>query len=165
MSLRRLARPLLAAPFVYDGVRAITKPDVHVATARAALEKLATRTDAFDEVTDQQLKAAVRAHAGATAILGVALGAGVFPRAAAAGLAALTLPLVAANLPVTEKDKTARQANVQPFVTSLGRLGGALFASSDPQGRPSLAYRVAQARAHRADVNAAVRSALAASRP
>ena len=87
MLLRRIARPLLAAPFVYDGVQAALHPDDHV---EAASEGAALVTDALgaEPLSERRVALLVRAHGAATAAAGLLLAVGRTPRTAALALAA-----------------------------------------------------------------------------
>jgi uncharacterized membrane protein YphA (DoxX/SURF4 family) len=144
MLLRRIARPLLAAPFVYDGVQAALHPAEHVEAARGLTDKVTDRAG-VKRLTDEQLTVAVRVHGGLTAALGVALAAGFFPRVASLKLAALTAPLAVVHQPFGSKgpertEKTGR------FVRAVGSVGAALIAGVDTQGKPGVSWRVKQAR-------------------
>ncbi len=144
MLLRRVARPLLAIPFVYDGVQAARHPAEHVAAARPLTDQVTDRLG-VRRLTDQQLTWAVRAHGGLTAALGVALGAGFFPRLAALDLAALTAPLAVVHQPFTTRGPQRAEKTVR-FVRAAGYVGAALLAGVDTEGRPGVAWRVSEAR-------------------
>ncbi|QAY63303.1 DoxX family membrane protein [Xylanimonas allomyrinae] len=144
MLLRRVARPLLAAPFVYDGVQAALHPDEHVEAARGLADQATDRLGVA-RLTDAHLTLAVRAHGGLTAVLGVALGAGFLPRLASLKLAALALPLAVVHQPFTAKGPE-RAEKTAKFVRALGAVGGALLAGLDTEGKPGLSWRVSNAR-------------------
>ncbi|WP_277209843.1 DoxX family membrane protein [Isoptericola croceus] len=145
MLLRRLARPLLAAPFVYDGLSAALHPSEHTAAAREGADR-ATEALGIDRLDDTQVSLLVRAHGAATIAAGLLLAVGRAPRTAALTLAALTAPLAAVNQPFTSsgdvrKEKTAK------FVRNLGSVGAAVVAGIDLEGRPGVGYRIEQKRA------------------
>ncbi|ACZ31508.1 DoxX family protein [Xylanimonas cellulosilytica DSM 15894] len=144
MLLRRVARPLLAAPFVFDGVQAALHPAEHVAAARGLTDQVTDRVG-VKRLTDQQLTLAVRAHGGLTAALGVALAAGFFPRLASLNLAALTVPLAVVHQPFAAKG-AERTEKTGRFVRAAGYVGAALIAGVDTEGRPGVSWRVGQAR-------------------
>ncbi|MCA5894621.1 DoxX family membrane protein [Isoptericola sp. NEAU-Y5] len=150
MLLRRIARPLLAAPFVYDGIQAALHPAEHVDTAREA-SMLVTRTVGTPSLSDRQLGLLVRAHGAATAVAGLLLALGRTPRTAALALAALTAPLAVAHQPFTSKG-AERNERTAAFVKDLGKVGAAVIAGIDLEGRPGVTYRVQQARDHAADL-------------
>jgi len=145
MLLRRIARPLLAAPFLYDGVQAVLHPAEHLEAAR---EGAGLVTDALgaEPLSERKVSLLVRAHGAATALAGLLLAVGRTPRTAALTLAALTAPLAVVNQPFTSKG-AERTEKTGKFVRNLGAVGAALIAGIDLEGRPGLTYRVGQARA------------------
>jgi len=158
MLLRRIARPLFASWFVSEGYDAARRPEVHAERARASLERvvhlvprgaLGGALDRYRHPTTAQLVTLVRAHGAATAAAGVLLAAGKAPRTAALALAALTAPLILANLPLRGRpgpDKEARRDRQDRLVRAVAFTGGALLAGADYEGRPGVAWRVAKAR-------------------
>jgi len=164
MLLRRIARPLFASWFLSEGVDALRHPGAHVGVARGAVERLASAVpagalggalDAYRHPTDAQLTTVVRAHGGATALAAFLLATGRAPRSAALALAALTLPLAAADLPASRKDRAALGPHDKAerrgrFLRAVSLSGGALIAAADTAGRPSVRWRVEHARATRA---------------
>ena len=158
MLLRRIARPLFASWFVSEGYDAARRPEVHAERARAGLERvvrlvprgaLGGALDRYRHPTTAQLVTLVRAHGAATAAAGVLLAAGKAPRTAALALAALTAPLILANLPLRGRpgpDKEARRDRQDRLVRAVAFTGGALLAGADYEGRPGVAWRVAKAR-------------------
>ena len=158
MLLRRIARPLFASWFVSEGYDAARRPEVHAERARAGLERvvrlvprgaLGGALDRYRQPTTAQLVTLVRAHGAATAAAGVLLAAGKAPRTAALALAALTAPLILANLPLRGRpapDKEARRDRKDRLVRAVAFTGGALLAGADYEGRPGVAWRVAKAR-------------------
>ncbi len=144
MLLRRLARPLLAAPFVYDGVQAAIHPAEHVEAARGLTDTVTDRLG-VTRLSDDKLTLAVRVHGGLTAVLGVALAAGFFPRTASLQLAALTAPLAVVHQPFASKGP-ARAETTGRFVRAIGYVGAALIAGVDTEGKPGMSWRVSQAR-------------------
>ena len=160
MLLRRIARPLFASWFLSEGVDALRRPAAHVAVARGAVERLDATVprgalggalDAYRHPSDAQLTTVVRVHGGATALAALLLATGRAPRFGALALAALTLPLAAADAPasrkehrtLSEQEKKDRKAR---FLRGLAFAGGALIAAADTAGRPSVRWRVEHAR-------------------
>ncbi|MEU2202677.1 DoxX family membrane protein [Isoptericola sp. NPDC019482] len=148
MLLRRIARPLLAAPFVYDGIQAVLHPAEHVDAAREG-STLVTDAVGAEPLSERQLGLLVRAHGAVTAVAGVLLAVGRTPRTAALALAALTAPLAVAHQPFTSKG-AERSLRTAAFVKDLGKVGAAVIAGVDLEGRPGVTYRVQQARTHAA---------------
>jgi len=146
MLLRRIARPLLAAPFVYDGIQAVLHPAEHLDAARDG-SALVAKAAGTEPLSDRQLGMVVRAHGAATALAGLFLAVGRTPRTAALALAALTAPLAVAHQPFTSKG-AERSLRTAAFVKDLGKVGAAVIAGVDLEGRPGVTYRVNQAREH-----------------
>ncbi|MGV8976777.1 MAG: DoxX family protein [Cellulomonas sp.] len=158
MLLRRIARPLFASWFVAEGYGAARSPEAHAVRTRAAVESvvhlvprgaLGGALDRYREPTTAQLVKLVRGHGAATAAAGLLLAAGKAPRTAALALAALTAPLILANLPMRggpALDKDARRDRKDRLVRAIAFTGGALLAGADYEGRPGMAWRVAKAR-------------------
>ncbi|GAA1709702.1 DoxX family membrane protein [Isoptericola hypogeus] len=144
MLLRRIARPLLAAPFVYDGVQAALHPAEHVDAARDGAA-LVTGALGTEPLSDRQVSLLVRVHGAATAFAGLLLAVGRTPRTAALTLAALTAPLAVAHQPFTSKGDE-RRLRTAAFVKDLGKVGAAVIAGIDLEGKPGLTYRVQAAR-------------------
>lgn len=168
MLLHRIARPLFASWFVSEGLDVLRRPATHVADARAAQARLRERLPAAARstpvgaaltapLTDAQLTALVRAHGGALAVGGLLLGLGRAPRATAFVVAILTAPLVVVALPDKRADggdKVLRRDRRARLVRVLAFTGGAVLAGADTQGRPSVAWRLRQAREERARTEA-----------
>lgn len=136
MLLRRLARPLLAVPFVHDGLSAALRPTEHTDAAREGAD-LVTRTLGVDPLDDTQVSLLVRAHGIATVAAGVLLAVGRAPRTAALTLAALTAPLAAVNQPFTSKGEVRKEKTTK-FVRNVGAVGAAVIAGIDLEGRPGV---------------------------
>ncbi|WP_407317035.1 DoxX family membrane protein [Isoptericola halotolerans] len=145
MLLRRLARPLLAAPFVHDGLSAALHPADHTGAAREGADRV-TRALGVDELDDTQVSLLVRAHGAATVAAALLLAVGRAPRTAALTLAALTAPLAVVNQPFTSRGDEKRERTGK-FVRNLGAVGAAVIAGIDLEGRPGVGYRIGQKRA------------------
>src|SRR5687768_2655323 len=85
--VRRLARPLLAAPFVLEGVEHVRHPGPRVESARPVVSRLAQPLRLPDDP-----EMLVRANGAAMAVAGSLLATGRLPRLAAAVLAATVVP-------------------------------------------------------------------------
>ncbi|MDQ2679007.1 MAG: DoxX family protein [Actinomycetota bacterium] len=116
----RAGRLLLAGQFVYGGYLAARDPGARP----AALERAGMPGGAD----------LVRLNGGAMVVGGLALGAGVLPRAASIGLIASLLPTTVIGHPFwREQDPAARSAHTLQFVKNLSMLGGLLIAATSPQ--------------------------------
>ncbi|WP_448629907.1 hypothetical protein [Cellulomonas soli] len=95
-------------------------------------------------------------HGAALATAGLMIIGGRAPRTAALALAALTAPLVLANLPDRRAahDREERQVRRDRLVQALTLTGAALLVAADREGRPGLAWRVGQVREARAHAHA-----------
>jgi len=144
MILRRIARPLLAAPFVYDGVRAVLWPADNITKWRQKLPE--------DQVTDDQVHLIARAHGIANVGLGTLLALGVLPRVSAVGLAFLAIDEAWIGNPFDGDAKGLRGERTEKFIESLGRAGAALIAGADLEGKPGARWRIQAARHERADL-------------
>lgn len=125
--IRSLARPLLAAMFVVDGVQALRAPAPRVEAAKSAgladPEKL------------------VRLNAATMLLGGLGLASGRFARLSALALAATVIPTTVVAYPFwSETDKIAKAAQRQQFLKNLSVLGGLLIAVADTGGRESLPH-------------------------
>lgn len=125
--VRRLARPLLAATFVAEGVDALRNPQPHVALAEGAGLSDADRL--------------VRVSAGVKVGAGVLLAANRMPRLTSLALAASLVPTAAVRDAFwSEPDPTAKQGKRDALLKDLGLLGGLLVAAADTGGRESVPH-------------------------
>lgn len=172
MLLRRLARPLFASWFVSQGLDALRHPAAHTQVVRDGLDGLRTRLPAATRaaapapvasaldgtIGDKQLATLTQAHGAAMVVAGALLAVGRAPRTAALALAALTVPLVAVNLPLGRRGSltpTEKKARTERLVRALSFAGGAVLVGVDLEGRPGVSWRVRHARSDRAAIKAA----------
>ena len=129
--IRSLARPLLAAGFVSEGVRGLRSPGERVEAVRAA-----------GLSSPEQL---VRASAGTQVLGGLALGTGRLPRLSALALAATLVPSTYLHQDFwSEDDKQVKAQKKQLLLKDLGLLGGLLLQVADTGGRESLPHAAAR---------------------
>ncbi|WP_328405082.1 DoxX family protein [Nocardia sp. NBC_00403] len=159
MLLRRLARPLLAASFVADGVDTLMHPEPRAKAATALRQRGEERLpDNLAAKLPSDTATVVRVNAIAQVSGGLLLALGKMPRLASLVLAATVIPAT-----VTEQDFWAEQdpdrkaAKRNAFLKDMGLLGGLMIAAADTAGKPSLGWRGKRA-AHNAA--AAVSAAL-----
>jgi uncharacterized membrane protein YphA (DoxX/SURF4 family) len=134
--VRRIARPLLAAPLIASGVDAVRHPGPHAEAARPLVAKA---SGPLRLPNDPEL--IVRVSGAVTAAGGVLLAAGRLPRLAALAVV-LAAPTTQASQPFwQEKDPELRRNQRTMFLKNLGLVGGALLAAVDTEGQPGLAYR------------------------
>lgn len=158
--LRMVARPLLAAPFIADGIDAVRDPRSHVARiapARPLIDRAASVAGV--EADDGRLVAATRALGAVTAVAGVGFALGRGPRVCAALLAVVGAPvaLAARTGPAQGPGRAARRSAV---MRRLALVGGMLIASADRVGAPSASWARRARRERAAAVRAARDSAL-----
>ena len=128
---RRLARPLLAAPFVLDGVETLKSPASHEQDVR----------DAGLPEPQKVVQAASAAKIGA----GLLLATGRFSRVSALVLAGAAGANAAVHHPFWKQTDPTRKAEVRTqFLRDLGLLGGALVAAADTGGRESVPHAAAR---------------------
>ncbi|GAB6901503.1 DoxX family protein [Kineosporia succinea] len=139
--VRRVARPLLAAPLIQSGVEAARHPGAHAEAARPVLKQVSGPLRLPNDPV-----MVVRSAGAVTAVAGSLLAAGRLPRLSALAIV-VTAPVVQPVEPFwKEKDPALRREKQATFVKTLGLIGGALLATVDTEGKPSVAYRGRKAR-------------------
>jgi putative oxidoreductase len=137
--VRRIARPLLAAPFIVKGIDTFLSPE----------DEVEAHPDVFAEI-DRKLDengAPFDARTLLKVCGGVAAGAGVLfalnraPRLAALLLLGTTTVGYAQLRPVWTLDGEEREAAIKDLVVQGGLLGGMMLATVDTAGKPSLGWR------------------------
>ncbi|MFD3548649.1 DoxX family membrane protein [Streptomyces sp. NPDC058655] len=157
--LRKLARPLLAAPLVSGGLRTLRRPEAVAELARPVARAVGDRIPALAADPLQLVRATGAVQLGA----GLLFATGRAPRLAALTLAATLVPTALADHAFwTEEDKEERARQRALFLTDLSLLGGLLIAAADTHGKPSLAYRSRHALDHAHPVRAVRRPVEAA---
>lgn len=137
--LNRLARPLLAAPFIASGIDALRRPESHRATANRVFNFL---SELGLPPLQEQADLITRISGGVMTAAGLALATSRSPRLAAFALAAMQGPLAVAKNPFWQHDGDRRLNEINQLITALGLVGGAFIASSDRGGDPSLGWRM-----------------------
>lgn len=139
--VRRIARPMLAALFVVQGLDALRHPAAKVPTAAPFLDRFGPLLRLPD---DKELL--VRGNGAAQLAGGILLASGRLPRLGALLIAGSLVPTTVAGHAFWEKSdpKERSQQRIQ-FLKNLGLLGGALIASVDTEGRPGLVWRAQHA--------------------
>ena len=93
MLVRRIARPLLATPFVYGGISTLRKPQDRVPGARPIVEAIAETADKQLPVqVPRDVEPYVKINAGVQVGAGTLLALGRLPRLTALLLAGSTVP-------------------------------------------------------------------------
>ena len=147
MLVRRIARPLLAAPFIYGGISTLRKPQDRVPGAAPVVEMIA---ETADKQLPVQVPRDVEQYVKANAALQVGAGAlfalGRLPRLTSLALAGSTVPTTLAGHRFWEEDDPKVSfEKIAHFVKNLGLIGGLLLATVDTEGKPSVGYRARKA--------------------
>ncbi len=147
MLVRRIARPLLAASFVYGGIDTLRNPQSRVPGARPVVEKVAEQADKQLPVqVPRDVEQWVRIDAGIKVGAGALFALGKLPRLSALALTASIVPTTLAGHRFWEHDDPKeRFGQLSHFLKNLGLLGGLLLAAVDTEGRPSVGYRARRA--------------------
>jgi putative oxidoreductase len=147
MLVRRIARPLLAASFIYGGIETLRNPQARVPGARPIVEKVTAQADKQLPVqVPRDVEQWVKIDAAVKVGAGVLFALGKFPRLTALLLAGSTIPTTLAGHRFWEHtDSKERFGQLSHFLKNLGLLGGLLLAAVDTEGRPSVGYRARRA--------------------
>ena len=153
MLVRRIARPLLAAPFVYGGISTLRKPQDRVPGARPVVEKIAETADKQLPVeVSRDVEQWVKVDAAVKVAAGSLFALNKFPRLTALVLSASIVPTTLAGHRFWEhEDPTERFGQISNFLKNGGLLGGLLLAAVDTEGKPSVGYRARRAARRAAD--------------
>jgi putative oxidoreductase len=153
MLVRRIARPLLAAPFVYGGISTLRKPQDRVPGARPVVEKIAETADKQLPVeVSKDVEQWVKVDAAVKVAAGSLFALNKFPRLTALVLSASIVPTTLAGHRFWEhEDPTERFGQISNFLKNGGLLGGLLLAAVDTEGKPSVGYRARRAAKKAAD--------------
>ncbi len=142
MSLvRRIARPLLAAPFVVEGVRTALHPEREIDVYPQAFDAADSAIAKSAAPGFLDVRTIVRATGAVAAGAGVLYATNRCPRAAAVTLLATTSVGWAGRKKVWELRGEDLTQEIRSILTDAGLLGGVLLAVVDTDGRPSLGYR------------------------
>ncbi len=147
MLVRRIARPLLAATFIYGGIDTLRHPQTRVQGARPIVEKVTETADKQLPVqVSRDVEQWVKIDAGVKVGAGTLFALSKVPRLSAFALAVSTVPTTLAGHRFWEYDDPKQKAGqTVHFLKNLGLLGGLLIAAVDTEGRPSVGYRARRA--------------------
>ena len=153
--LRAAASPLLAAPFVGYGWDALTHPKRHVEHVQRYRRVFDAVEDATGiPVTDEFLSATTRLLGAATTASSLCFALGYAPRAHAAFLASVGIPMAFINNPQAARPGYSDQR--RDLMLRMALCAGFTFAALDRRGRPSLSWRLADSHARRTRSSAAL---------
>lgn len=144
--MRKIARPLLAAAFIGQGVDALRRPQQAGQTARPAFDGLKQLPDEIAAKVPTDVEAFAKANALVQIGGGALLASGRLPRVAAAVLACTVVPGSAGgHMFWAESDAHRRTEQRQAFLTDVSLIGGLMIAAADTEGKPSLGWRARRA--------------------
>jgi uncharacterized membrane protein YphA (DoxX/SURF4 family) len=142
MLIRRIARPLLSAAFIGQGVETLRNPKVTLDAAQPTVDALQTLPEPFASKVPSDPATAARINAAVQVGGGLLLATGRLPRIASAALAFTVIPgSLGAHLFWNETDPELKARKRRDLLTDLSLLGGLIIASADTAGKPSLGWR------------------------
>lgn len=147
MILRRLARPLLSAIFIFGGIGALKQTEGHAQAAKPWLDKTVGKVgDAMPESVPTDPQTLVRIDAGVKLGAGTLLALGKCPRLSSMALLGSLVPTTLAAHAFWEiEDPGERQQQMTQFFKNASLAGGLIIASADTAGKPSLGWRAKHA--------------------
>lgn len=144
--MRRVARPLLAAVFVGQGVEALRRPQQAAQTARPVLDGLERLPESVSAKVPSDVETLARINAVVQISAGALLASGRLPRVSAAALACTVVPgRLGAHRFWSEPDPQLRAEQRREFLTDVSLIGGLMIAAGDTEGKPSLGWRARRA--------------------
>jgi uncharacterized membrane protein YphA (DoxX/SURF4 family) len=142
MLLRRVARPLLSAAFIGQGIEALRSPKPAADAARPTLEGLQKLPEPLGPNVPRDAETFAKITAAVQIGGGVLLATGKVPRLASAALAATVIPAnLGSHMFWAEVDPAQKAQKRKDFLLDLSLLGGLIIASADTAGKPSLGWR------------------------
>ncbi len=158
MLIRRVARPLLSAVFIGQGIETLRNPSVTLEATEPTVAALRNLPDPYGDKIPSNPETAARINAAVQVSGGLLLATGKLPRIASAALAFTVIPgSLGGHLFWTETDPARKAEKRRALLTDLSLLGGLIIAAADTAGKPSLGWRGRQAAGRISD---AVTSAL-----
>lgn len=148
--IRGLGRTLFASYFVVKGTNAAMKPDAFVEDAEPVADRLVPLVQralpaSVGSYVPEDTKTLVRLTGGLQALGGFGMATCLFRRGGA-GIVALTMvPHVLASVPDKTLPKDERTKARSQLLRNVSMLGAAMMAARDTAGKPSLAWRAADA--------------------
>jgi uncharacterized membrane protein YphA (DoxX/SURF4 family) len=146
MLLRRIARPMLAAAFIGQGIDALRSPKPAAEAAQPTVEGLHKLPESVSSSLPDNAETIAKITAGVQIGGGLLLASGRVPRLASAALAATVIPAnLGAHMFWNEVDPQRKAAKRREFLTDVSLIGGLAIAAADTAGKPSLGWRGRQA--------------------
>jgi uncharacterized membrane protein YphA (DoxX/SURF4 family)/vacuolar-type H+-ATPase subunit H len=158
MLIRRIARPMLSAVFIGQGVETLRNPKVTLEATQPTVTALQALPEPFGSKVPTDPATAARINAAVQVGGGLLLATGRLPRLASAALAFTVIPgSLGGHLFWNESDPELKTQKRRDLLTDLSLLGGLIIAAADTAGKPSLGWRGRRAASR---ISEAVASAL-----
>ncbi|HYY00172.1 MAG TPA: DoxX family protein [Mycobacterium sp.] len=142
MLIRRIARPLLSAAFIGQGVEALRNPAIALEATEPTVAALRNLPEPYGDKVPSNPETAARINAAVQIGGGLLLATGKMPRVASAALAFTVIPgSLGGHLFWTESDPERKAQKRRDLLTDLSLLGGLIIAAADTAGKPSLSWR------------------------
>ncbi|HEX4393919.1 MAG TPA: DoxX family membrane protein [Mycobacterium sp.] len=142
MLIRRIARPLLSAAFIGQGVEALRNPAITLEATEPTVAALRNLPEPYGDKIPSNPETAARINAAVQIGGGLLLATGKMPRIASAALAFTVIPgSLGGHLFWTESDPERKAQKRRDLLTDLSLLGGLIIAAADTAGKPSLGWR------------------------
>jgi uncharacterized membrane protein YphA (DoxX/SURF4 family) len=143
MLIRRIARPLLSAVFIGQGIETLRNPSTTLEATEPTIAALrSSLPEAYGDKIPSNPETAARINAAVQVGGGLLLATGKLPRIASAALAVTVIPgSLGGHLFWTEKDPERKVEQRRALLTDLSLLGGLIIAAADTAGKPSLGWR------------------------
>lgn len=142
--IRRAARPLLAAPFVFEGVQVALHPEREIDVAPGAFAKVDEKLSSSPVPGVLDTRTIIRTAGVVAAGAGICYATNRAPRASAALLLVTTSVGIANRKKIWELRGHERNEEIKAILTDAGLLGGVLLAVADTDGNPSVGYRMSK---------------------
>jgi uncharacterized membrane protein YphA (DoxX/SURF4 family) len=146
---RLLARPLLGAFFIANGIDSLRNAEALATEAKPVTDRfvpLVERAAPDGTPVPKEAVTWVRINGGLQIVAAAALVTGHFPRIASGVLAASLVPSTAARYRFWEaSDPAERREQLTHFAKNVSLAGGLMIAAGDTEGRPGLAWRARRA--------------------
>ncbi len=142
MLIRRVARPLLSAVFIGQGIETLRNPSVTLEATEPTVAALRSLPEPYGDKIPSNPETVARINAAVQVSGGLLLATGKLPRIASAALAITVIPgSLGGHLFWTEKDPQRKTEQRRALLTDLSLLGGLIIAAADTAGKPSLGWR------------------------
>ncbi|MDY6049804.1 MAG: DoxX family protein [Corynebacterium sp.] len=145
--LRRIIRPMIAAVYIADGVKAVKDPGPLEAGTKDVIDNAkALLPDQYASFIPEDPALVARAAGAIRIAAGSSLALGKLPRLSGATLAAVSIPtILARNAFWKSEDPQEKESRRNGLLTNVALLGGLLLTSADTAGKPSLGWRAQRA--------------------